>query len=84
MRTTSTGSPSAWSIARALMGQPRVLLVDEPTAALDKESTLAFEGLLRREMEKGTGILWVTHSGEQAERIGHRRLTLGNGTLPRE
>ncbi|APW40611.1 hypothetical protein RD110_10330 [Rhodoferax koreense] len=69
----STGERQRMALLRSLARQPRVLLLDEPTASLDAASVLAVEQLLQARMrETGLAVVFVTHSREQAERIGHR------------
>lgn len=61
----SGGQRQRVNIARALMGQPRVLLVDEPTAALDHERSESIVRLLRRVTDEfATATLMVTHDTE--------------------
>src|SRR5260221_6712497 len=45
----------------ALMVRPKVLLLDEPTAALDAASVTAVEELIRTRVQAGLAVLWVTH-----------------------
>ncbi len=73
--------------AGALLHEPRVLIVDEPTVGLDPRSVRLLKDLLRRETERGTTVFLSTHSLDVAEqlagRIGiveHGRL-IGCGTL---
>lgn len=68
-------------IVRAMMHDCRLLILDEPTAALtDKESARLFE-LLRSLREKGTAILYVTHRLEEIFLLTDRISVLRNGAL---
>jgi ABC-type iron transport system FetAB ATPase subunit len=70
----STGERQRMALMRSLACEPRVLLLDEPTAALDQASTLMVESLLAARVAAGLSVIWVTHSREQALRVGHRVL----------
>jgi ABC-type phosphate transport system ATPase subunit len=58
-----------------------VLLLDEPTAALDHDTTLLIESLLKQQLASGTSILIVTHDATQAKRMADRVLHLEDGQL---
>ena len=58
-----------------------VLLLDEPTGALDEDSTHLVEVMLRQRLAAGTTIVMVTHSAAQAARLGHRHLRMENRRL---
>ncbi|BCW50284.1 hypothetical protein StoSoilB13_26260 (plasmid) [Arthrobacter sp. StoSoilB13] len=61
----SGGQRQRVNIARALMGRPTVLLVDEPTAALDHERSESIVRLLRRITDEfSTATVMVTHDAE--------------------
>lgn len=75
----STGERQRLALVRSLVWQPAVLLLDEPTAALDQEAVAAAEALLREQMHAGLMLVLVTHSSEQAARLGHRRMEIRNG-----
>lgn len=62
----SGGETRRLSIARALIRAPEILLADEPTGDLDDENTAAVLRLLRREADRGTAVLLVTHEREAA------------------
>jgi putative ABC transport system ATP-binding protein len=77
----STGERLRLALIRALMVRPRVLLLDEPTAALDAASVAAVESLIGTRIRAGLAVLWVTHDGEQAKRVAHRLLVVGGGQV---
>ena len=80
----STGEGLRIALARALVQNPRVLLLDEPTAALDAESTAAVEGLLHERLEDGLGLIFATHDRRQAGRLARRCLAVAKGGKVRE
>ena len=77
----STGERQRMALIRALALQSPVLLLDEPTGALDQDSTHLVEMVLRQRLAAGTTILMVTHSAAQAERLARRHLRMENRRL---
>jgi ABC-type iron transport system FetAB ATPase subunit len=77
----STGERQRLALVRSLAGQPRVLLLDEPTAALDPASVARAETLLASCLADGMAVLIVTHSAEQAQRLADRVFHLEDGRL---
>ena len=77
----STGEKQRLSLARALVRNPPVLLLDEPTGPLDADSVVQVEALLQERMAKGISILLVTHDPGQAARLGRRRYRMLAGRL---
>ncbi|WP_456389877.1 ABC transporter ATP-binding protein [Profundibacter sp.] len=77
----STGEKHRLALLRCLEANPGVLLLDEPTAALDHDTTLMIEALLEELLAEGTSILIVTHDAAQAKRIANRILHLEAGSL---
>jgi ABC-type iron transport system FetAB ATPase subunit len=77
----STGERQRLALVRSLAVAPKVLLLDEPTASLDQASTAAVEALLASRMRDGLSVVFVTHSREQAERIGHRHFEVRDRAL---
>jgi putative ABC transport system ATP-binding protein len=66
----SVGEQQRAMLARALVGEPRVLLLDEPTSALDEGARAAVEGTLRDLRERlDISTVLVTHDLEQARRM---------------
>jgi ABC-type iron transport system FetAB ATPase subunit len=78
----STGERQRLALWRALRVGPKVLLLDEPTAALDAAATRRIEATVRRYLaERGAAALWVSHDAGQIARIADRHLILGGGIL---
>jgi ABC-type iron transport system FetAB ATPase subunit len=77
----STGERQRLALVRSLARQPSVLLLDEPTAALDPGSVAKAEALLRSAVASGMAVLIVTHSADQAKRLAQRVFVLDAGTL---
>lgn len=77
----STGERQRLGLARALALAPRVLLLDEPTAALDQAATDKVEEELRRYLAGGAAVLMVTHSAAQAGRLARRSWRMEQGSL---
>jgi phospholipid/cholesterol/gamma-HCH transport system ATP-binding protein len=78
----SGGMRKRAGLARALMLQPRILLVDEPSSGLDRVTESEIDGLLLRVRERDkTTMLIVTHDIREARRIGDRVAVLDKGSL---
>jgi putative ABC transport system ATP-binding protein len=77
----SSGERQRLALIRAVIRRPRVLLLDEPTAALDVDSTLLVEALLTELTQTGIGLIVVTHNEAQARRLATRRYQLRDRTL---
>ncbi len=68
-RELSGGMKRRLMIARALIHQPRLLILDEPTAGVDIELRRSMWGYMRRINEQGTTIILTTHYLEEAEQM---------------
>ena len=77
----STGERQRMALIRALSLASPVLLLDEATGALDQESTDLVEMVLRARLADGVTIIMVTHSAQQAARLGDRHLVMQAGRL---
>ena len=76
----SGGQQQRLCIARALATQPRVLLLDEPTASLDPLSTQTIEELVH-ELRASITVVIVTHNMQQAARVSNRTAFMLAGEL---
>jgi ABC-type multidrug transport system ATPase subunit len=77
----STGERHRLGIVRALQARPRVLLLDEPTASLDADMTVAVESLIKQQLAREVCVLLVTHDPEQAKRLADRSVRMMGGRL---
>jgi len=75
----STGMRARLALARAVLHEPDLLLLDEPTAGLDPESARAVLGLIDELAEHGKAILMCTHLLLEAEGLADRVVVLDHG-----
>jgi tungstate transport system ATP-binding protein len=76
----SAGQAQRVALARAIVLRPRVLLLDEPTAAIDAGLGLRIEAVLREiSRESGTTVVFSTHNFSQASRLADEILYLSEG-----
>lgn len=76
----SGGQMQRVAIARALVNEPDILLADEPTGALDSETSVQIMELLK-EISKDKLIIMVTHNPELAEKYSNRIIRLLDGRV---
>ena len=75
----SGGMKRRLSLARALINQPDLLLLDEPTTGLDPQARHLMWERLQQLLQQGKSILLTTHFMDEAERLCHRLLVLDHG-----
>ncbi|NQX26183.1 sugar ABC transporter ATP-binding protein [Microbacteriaceae bacterium VKM Ac-2854] len=67
------------AIARAMVGDPRVVVLDEPTSSLERDEVAKLFAVIRRLRDRGVAILFVSHFLEQVYTISDRMTVLRNG-----
>jgi heme exporter protein A len=81
VRTYSRGMQQRLSVARAVLHQPAVLLLDEPYTGLDPDAAQVLTDLLGELAEEGATVLLTTHNLERALTAGRRVVVLSRGRL---
>lgn len=77
----SKGMRGRLALARAVLHEPEVLFLDEPTAALDPVTAERIHHLIREEQERGTTIFLTTHNMTEAERLCSHVALLNEGSI---
>jgi len=79
IRSLSGGMKRRLTLARALINDPELLVLDEPTTGLDPQARHLIWERLRELLAQGKTILLTTHFMEEAERLCHRLLIMDHG-----
>jgi ABC-2 type transport system ATP-binding protein len=78
----SSGEQTRVSLAKAMLNNPELLLLDEPTASLDPATARDVRAHIRRLVSSGnTGVLWTSHNMYEVEEVCHRVLFLSRGKI---
>ncbi len=77
----SGGEQQKLALARALIAEPDLLFLDEPTAALDGRATREIEDILKGARDRGTCLILSTHDMGQARRLADRVIFLLGGRV---
>jgi ribose transport system ATP-binding protein len=75
------GARQLLEVARAMIHRPCVLMLDEPTAALDMQFAAHLEELILRARDGGTAIVYVSHRLEEVRRLADRLTVLRDGVI---
>ena len=82
--TFSGGEQQRINVARAIIAQPRFLLIDEPTASLDARTKDVVIDLILQLKNNGTSVLCISHDEYTLERLTDRRIDLKFGEIVSE
>jgi ABC-2 type transport system ATP-binding protein len=77
----SGGQTQRLRFALALVSDPALMVLDEPTAALDVEARHAFWGVMRQFAGQGRTVLFATHYLEEADQFADRIVLMSNGRI---
>ncbi len=78
----STGERQRLALLRLLGNRPRALLLDEPTASLDRENISRVEDLINEyRQQHGAAVLWVSHDPEQIARVSSSHVMIKDRVL---
>ena len=81
IRSLSGGERRRLDLALALLGRPRVIVLDEPTTGLDPESRRTVWTLLRGMVDDGAAVVLTTHHLEEAEKLADRIAIMREGEI---
>src|SRR5438552_3306248 len=79
--TLSGGQRQQVAVARSLLGEPKVVLLDEPTAALGVAQTAQVLGLIKRLRERGLGVVVISHNLADVFEVADRIFVLRLGRM---
>lgn len=81
--TYSTGMRQMMAFARALLSEPKILFVDEPTRSLDPKSALKIRKFIREEIvdRQGRTVFWATHNLAEAQDFAHDIAIIEKGQI---
>ncbi|MBW4935427.1 ATP-binding cassette domain-containing protein [Marinobacter sp. F4206] len=80
-RMLSGGEQQRLALARALLSEPGLLLLDEATASLDPASVLLIESLVKAHSARGAKVILVSHDQGQARRLADEVVFISNGQV---
>ena len=77
----STGMRQRINVVRALLKEPKIIFMDEPTLGLDPQTTLSIRELIRDINKNGTTVILTTHAMVEAEALSNRIAIIDHGKI---
>lgn len=77
----SKGMRGRLALARAVLHEPDIIFLDEPTTGLDPSTAEEIHGLIRKEQERGATVFLTTHNMAEAEKLCNHVVLLHEGTI---
>jgi ABC-2 type transport system ATP-binding protein len=78
----SSGEQTRLCLAKAMLNEPHLLLLDEPTASLDPATAMDIRGMIRKFADRRQcGVLWTSHNMYEVEDVCDRVLLLSRGKI---
>jgi ABC-2 type transport system ATP-binding protein len=77
----STGMKQRINVIRALISEPQIVFMDEPTLGLDPQTTLAIRDIIRDINESGVTVILTTHAMTEAEALSDRVAIIDHGKI---
>ena len=81
VRDLSVGAQQLIEVARALVADARIIVMDEPTSSLTSDDVAALFGLIRRLRDRGVSIVYISHFLEEVRAIADRFTVLRDGQV---
>jgi len=81
VRELSIGAQQLIEVARALVTEARIIVMDEPTSSLTQEDTAALFNLIRRLRDRGVSIIYISHFLEEVQAVADRFTVLRDGRV---
>ena len=81
VRRLSGGNRQRLALACALIGDPEVLFLDEPTAGMDPHARVAVHNFIQEMKERGTAIILTTHLLDEAEALADQVILMASGAI---
>ena len=81
IKTYSTGMRQRINVIRAMLTEPEIIFMDEPTLGLDPQTTLSIRQLIRDINKNGTTVILTTHAMVEAEALSERVAIIDHGRI---